>query len=97
MANRERPARDALRQWLAAPGRSQVVLAAAVGVAQQTISRLLDKQDPSRELANLLELATGIPWRGWFTQRQLLRWERREAVARELGARASRAAQPIPG
>jgi len=86
MAAKERPARAQLKAWVGVPGRTQGKLADAVGVTQQTISRLLDKGEPSRDLARLLEAATGIEWRGWFTRRQLERWEKQEARARKLGA-----------
>lgn len=95
MATKERPARAALREWLAVPGRNQGVLAAGVGVAQQTISRLVNNgQEPSRELAKLIQEATGILWTGWFAKRQLERWAKQEARAKEFRARVEAARPP---
>src|SRR5262245_40015645 len=97
MATKERPSRAALREWLAVPGRNQGLLAAGVGVAQQPISRLVNNgQEPSRELAKLIEEATGIPWWGWFAQRQLERWAKQEERAREFGKRGGRVSTPSP-
>jgi DNA-binding XRE family transcriptional regulator len=84
MANDSRPSRAALREWLNKPRRTQTKLANAVGVTQQTISALLLRSVPSRELAQLIEAATGIPSRGWFTRRERAEWEGKLKRARSL-------------
>lgn len=86
-----RPARVALKKWLEGEGRTQGVLAEAVDVTQQTISAVLTGREPSEDLARLLEEATGIDWRGWYTSAELRR--RGEARERRISrARALRSA-----
>jgi transcriptional regulator with XRE-family HTH domain len=70
MVSESRPARRELARWLKGVGRTQVKLADAVGVSQQTISGLLSGRPLSEDLAKLIEAATGISWLGWFTRRE---------------------------
>lgn len=92
MATQSRPSRAALKEWLEQPGRTQAKLAKALDVTQQTVSALLKNRQPSEELAQLIEAATGIPWGGWFTEREMKRREKRLERAAALGARLSAAA-----
>lgn len=84
-----RPARAELKQWISGPGRTQALLAAAVGVTQQTISAVLGGRTPSPDLAELIEAATGIHRDGWATARERERRERRLLRARGLMAAGS--------
>ena len=91
--SRFRPARAALKRWLTEKGRTQAILAEAVGVSQQTISAFLGTRVPPEDLARLIQEATGIPWEGWFTAAELRARaeEREEKLSR---ARALRTAAP---
>jgi transcriptional regulator with XRE-family HTH domain len=86
-----RPARAALRAWLSVRGQTQCVLADAIGVAQQTVSHIVRGQEPSEEIAKLIEEATGIGWRGWYSEAELRRRETAQE-ARISRARALRSA-----
>ena len=89
-----RPSRTALRRFLTASGCGQTRLAEALGVTQQQISALLVGRDLSEDLAKLIEEATGVPWKGWFTATELRKRED-EAEAKLARARAFRAAFPV--
>ena len=84
-----RPSRAALREWLKVEGRTQAVLAEAIEVSQQTISSLASGRilSPSRDLAKLIEIATGIDADGWFTPSERKAWGRRVSRAQALRAR----------
>lgn len=82
-------ARAALAAWLELPGRSQGKLAAAIGVVQQTVSKLLRDYRPGEDLAKRIELETDIRWEWWFTADELEEFERRERVDAALRQRRS--------
>jgi hypothetical protein len=84
VSTEERPSRAALRQWLSVPGRTQGKLGAALGATQQYIGHLTRRGVPSKDMAKLLEAATGIAWQGWFTQEELGKAEQQLARARAL-------------
>lgn len=75
------------------PGRTQAILAGALGVTQQTVSALVAKKPRplSVELAKLIQEATGIAWDGWFTATELENWGKRTERARKLRSMCSAA------
>lgn len=87
-------AREALRGWFRTSGASQAALAEALGVTQQTISSLLKDRAPSEELSKVIEAATGISWKGWFTAEEMEARATRIARARELRASLRRSGRP---
>lgn len=74
-------ARRALRRWLDEPGRTQVALAAQLGVSGPAISQWLNGPSvPSPWLRGPLEALTGIPATSWQSRREREHARRRTAA-----------------